>query len=334
MFLISTLSLLLVKTFGSSQNNYVEIGEIFRYVIMLKINVTFSPKKGGKMKNLFAASVLIAILSVGNISVLAQDITIVTPTSEAAEGLDLKAVSELFRDSENLEEFEKTLNDPEVGINNLDLDENGEVDFIRVVEKVSDDTHVIILQVLLAENEFQDVATIEIEKTNAEAYNMQIHGNEAFYGTGYYAAPAYVHIHTWPIISWIYRPAYSPYRSIFYFGFYPGWYRPFKPVPVTTYRTRTLKVVNKSNFTITKTNRVQSVTKIKYKPRTSTLVTKKTKVTKVGRAQKGSKVTRTAKVRGKTTTVKKGGKKTTTLKGGKKTTVKKGGRKKSGKKKN
>ncbi len=60
-----------------------------------------------------------------------EEITVVAPTSEAAEGLDLKAVSELFKDSENLEEFEKALNDPEVGINNLDLDENGEVDFIR-----------------------------------------------------------------------------------------------------------------------------------------------------------------------------------------------------------
>lgn len=287
------------------------------------------------MNNLLAASVLIVILSVGNIPVSAQDdLAIVTPTSEAAEGLDLKAVSELFRDSENLEEFEKTLNDPEVGINNLDLDENGEVDFIRVVEEVSEDTHVIILQVLLAENEFQDVATIEIEKSNAEAYNMQIHGNEAIYGTSYYAAPVYIHIHTWPMIRWIYRPAYRPYRSIFYFGSYPGWYRPFKPVPVTIYRTRTFKVVNRSNFTFIKTSRVQSVTKIKYKPRTSTLVTKKTKVIKAGTTQKGSKVTRTVKVRGKITTVKKGGKKTITSKGGEKTTVKKGGRKKSGKKKN
>ena len=36
--------------------------------------------------------------------------------SEIAEGLDLKAVSEVFRDAKNLEEFEKSLNDPETGI--------------------------------------------------------------------------------------------------------------------------------------------------------------------------------------------------------------------------
>ena len=39
------------------------------------------------------------------------------------------AVAELFKDSKDLEAFEKALNDSEVGINNLDLDEDGEVDF-------------------------------------------------------------------------------------------------------------------------------------------------------------------------------------------------------------
>ncbi|MFQ6113843.1 MAG: hypothetical protein ACE5NG_07100, partial [bacterium] len=170
-----------------------------------------------------------------------EDVTIVAAASEAAEGLDLKAVSELFKDSENLEEFEKALNDPEAGINNLDLDQNGEVDFIRVVEEVADDTHVIILQVLLAENEFQDVATIEVEKTDNHSYNMQVHGNEVIYGVDYYVVPTYVHIHTWPIITWIYRPVHRPYRSVFHFGFYPRWWKPYRPVAINVYRARTVR---------------------------------------------------------------------------------------------
>ena len=40
-----------------------------------------------------------------------EEVTIVTPTVAAAEGLDLKAVSELFSTSEDLEAFEKALND-------------------------------------------------------------------------------------------------------------------------------------------------------------------------------------------------------------------------------
>jgi hypothetical protein len=88
--------------------------------------------------------------------------------------LDLQAVAELFKDAKDLEEFEKSLNDLEIGVNNLDLDDNGEVDFIRVMEEASDDVHVIVLQVPLGKNEFQDVATIEVEKNGEEDYDMQI----------------------------------------------------------------------------------------------------------------------------------------------------------------
>ena len=263
-----------------------------------------------------------------SVSSAQQDVTIVAPTSEVADGLDLKAVSVLFQDSENLESFERALNDSETGINNLDLNEDNEADFIRVVEQADGDARLIILQVPLAENEFQDVATIEVEKTEDDAYNMQVHGNAVIYGYDYYVAPAHVHIHTWPIISWMYGPLYRPYRSVFRIGFYPRWYRPHRPVSLHVYRTRTVRFTGRTTFAVRNTSRVRSVTKINYKPRSSNLVTKKTKVTvttkRNGRTTtvtKSVKKTRNTKT-GKTT-VKKGTKKTTRTKGGKKTTVKK-----------
>ena len=51
-----------------------------------------------------------------------QDMTVTG--GEAAEGLDLQAVGELFRKSSNSEDFEAKLNDQNSGINNLDLDGN------------------------------------------------------------------------------------------------------------------------------------------------------------------------------------------------------------------
>jgi hypothetical protein len=258
------------------------------------------------MKQQCSASATLLLLLAGYCVASAQeDVTIVAATSEAAEGLDLKAVSELFKDSENLEEFEKALNDPRVGINNLDLDENGEADFIRVVEEVADDTHIIILQVPLAENEFQDVATVEVEKTGEDDYNMQVHGNEVIYGVDYYVAPSYVHIHTWPVITWIYRPVYHPYRSVFYFGSYPRWWKPYHPVTINVYRMRTVKLTRRGTFVSVKSPRVKTVTKVNYKPRTSTLVKKRTTINKA------------TKTTVKKTTKTKGGKKT------KKKTVKK-----------
>jgi len=245
-------------------------------------------------------------------AVLGQEkVSVAASNSEAAEGLDLGAVAELFKDSKNLEEFEKALNDPDTGINNLDLDDNGEVDFIRVVEEVGGDTHLIILQVPLAKDEFQDVATIEIEKTAADKYNMQVSGNEVIYGVNYYVAPApaYVRIHTWPVISWIYRPVYRPYRSVFYFGSYPRWWRPYRPVTVGVYRTRTVRLTGRASFTVTR-SRTVNVARVNYTPRSSPLVRKKTTVShttttaSVKKTNSGKTVAHGTKTTTKTTTTK------------------------------
>jgi hypothetical protein len=178
----------------------------------------------------------------------------------------------LFRDSENLEAFEKALNDPETGINNLDLDGNGEVDFIRVVEEAGEGAHLIILQVPLAENEFQDVATIEVEKSGDDRYTMQIHGNEVIYGANYYAATPDVYVYGWPILSLFYRPVYHPYRSVFHFGYYPRWWMPFHPVAAHMYRTRTARWTGRTAFTVVHAPRFIGPAKVKYTARNSNLV--------------------------------------------------------------
>jgi len=212
---------------------------------------------------------MLLLLIVSHIGYAQENITVVTPSTEVAEGLDLYAVAEIFKDSDNLEEFERALNDPDLGINNLDLDRDGYVDYIRVVEEVNDYTHVIILQVPLGHDEFQDVATIEIEKTGYDNYNMQVRGNEVIYGVDYYVAPVYVRIHHWPIITWIYRPFYRPYWSVFYFGYYPHWWKPYRPVTVHVYHIHTARYSRRATFHITRENQVQTVHKVGYKLHTS-----------------------------------------------------------------
>ena len=53
----------------------------------------------------------------------------------AGDNLDLYAVLDLFLKSKTIEGFEKSLNDTKTGINNLDLDLDRKVDFIKVVTK-------------------------------------------------------------------------------------------------------------------------------------------------------------------------------------------------------
>ncbi|WP_223789614.1 hypothetical protein [Marinicella meishanensis] len=257
----------------------------------------------------------------------ATEVAVVTPSSEVAHDLDLMAVSAVFKDTENLEAFERAINDPANGINNLDLDDNGYVDYIRVVSEVVGSTHVIILQAALGADEFQDVATIEVTQAN-DQYQMQIHGHEVVYGPDYYVVPAQVHVHTWPIIAWIYRPAYRPYRSVYYWGYHPKWWQPWRPVHFNVYRSKVLTYTGRSTFVVSKTHHFKPVQRVVYKPRTSSKVSRSFHVSKTNRAN-GSSTTRvgvkktTTRADGTHVTKKKGVSKTNN-RGKGTTTVKKG----------
>ena len=216
-----------------------------------------------------------------------SDVTVVTPLTEAGEDLDLYGVLELFQEAEDLEAFEKALNDPNSEVNNLDLDENGEVDYIRVEEYVEGDTHVLVLQVPLGENEYQDVATIEIEKKGETEYTLQAVGNEEIYGENYMIEPnpepaggsTAIVIVTLPIVRLVFRPGYQPYRSPWRWHRYPGWWKPWKPVPRSIHRTRVIRFhrhlwrpakvrhsIHSHNIYMTKKKVSPKATKIKKKP--------------------------------------------------------------------
>jgi len=161
---------------------------------------------------------------------IAQDVTSVDAMSEEiSDNLDLEAIASIFGDSKDLEDFELKLNDPEVQISNLDLNEDGNVDYLRVVEIAENDTHLIAVQAVLGEDIYQDVATIEVEKDNKGTTRVQVVGDVYLYGPGYIVEPVYVHR---PVIfSIFWAPFYRPYHSIYYWGYYPrhfNFWRPFK----------------------------------------------------------------------------------------------------------
>lgn len=220
---------------------------------------------------------MLATLTLGLASVPAQDPA--TPHSEAASGLDLYAVAELFKTSETLEKFEESLNHSETGINNLDLDQNGEVDFIRVTEKVVDDTHLIVLQAPVSESELQDVATIAVERERGEKYNLHVQGDTTLYGANYYVVPADNNFSAWNVVRWIFRPNYQAYVSPFGYRSLPRWWGVRHPVALNIYRARTFAFVGKRNFVASRTLTVRTINKVNYHPRTSTIVTKRTTTT-------------------------------------------------------
>ncbi len=152
----------------------------------------------------------------------------VTPLGEDVSFfLDLRAVGAAFAESNSLEEFEMLLNSSTYMLSSLDLNRDGYVDYLRVVEAVNGYNHVIVIQAVLAQNIFQDVATLTAEMNYQTPY-VQIIGSPYVYGPNYYVRPVFVR--TPPIYTRWRAYNYNPWRSPYYWDYYPHYYH--RPAPV------------------------------------------------------------------------------------------------------
>ncbi|WP_298141433.1 hypothetical protein [Flavobacterium sp.] len=180
--------------------------------------------------------ILSTLLSLFIVNSFAQDRTTVNATSsEISDNLDLRAVASIFGDSRDLEDFERRLNDPKNQISNLDLNYDNQVDYLRVIESVEGRTHLIVLQSVLGKDNYQDVATVEVEKDSNNRIQVQVVGDVYMYGNNYIYEPIYV---STPIIyDYFWTPYYRPYCSSWYWGYYPSYYTYWSPFPVFRYRS-------------------------------------------------------------------------------------------------
>jgi hypothetical protein len=176
----------------------------------------------------------IALFALTN-AILAQDRTTVNATnSEISDNLDLRAVASLFGDAQNLEDFERRLNDPKLQISNLDLNNDNQVDYLRVIESVEGRTHLIIIQSVLGNDVFQDVATVEVEKDLNNNIQVQVVGDVFMYGNNYIYEPVYVQTPVFYSNFWVTN--YRPYCSSWRWNYYPTHFVAWNPFPIFRYR--------------------------------------------------------------------------------------------------
>lgn len=170
------------------------------------------------------------------------------------DNLNLYAVMDLFQKSKTLEDFEKSLNDPDNRINNLDLNGDNLVDYITVTDYVDGNVHNIVLRVPFNREETQDVAVFTVQRLPNQSVQIQLIGDEALYGKNYIIEPIYdnsagtpnpgytgndnnvtvvrtttYEVAAWPLISFMYRPGYVVWHSSWYWGYYPTYWHPWKP---------------------------------------------------------------------------------------------------------
>ncbi len=168
------------------------------------------------------------------------NVNVSTSTSAAADGLDLQAVGALIKKTKDAEDLEKLVNDKSVGINNLDLNEDGNVDYIKVTEFGDDSAKGFSLTVEPVKGEEQEVATIHLEKSSDKQASVEVRGNRQIYGSNHYYH-SYFPIGSLLLWSYLWRP-HPFYASPWGYGYYPSYYRSYPRVGVSAYQNRTRTV--------------------------------------------------------------------------------------------
>ena len=209
-----------------------------------------------KMKKLIITSVLAIMVAFGT-TVMAQE----NPAENLGlpgDNLNLYAVMKLFQESQTLEVFERSLNDENSRINNLDLNGDNMTDYITVSDYPDGDVHSIVLRDMLSKTESQDVAVFTVQRFNNGSVQIQLVGDEALYGKNYIIEPIYddnngetpnpgyagnpsnnvninvvrtspYEIAAWPLVSYLYLPGYRTWHSSFYWGYYPDYWHSWSP---------------------------------------------------------------------------------------------------------
>lgn len=179
------------------------------------------------MKRVFLMVLLLSVVGGQLATALAdQTVTVTATNADISEDLDLKTVATLFGQAKDLEQFEQMLNNPDSAFSNLDLNGDGNVDYLRVIETADQNRHLVVIQAVLAKDIYQDVATIFVEKDpESEAVTVQVIGDEYIYGADYIIEPVYIYR---PVIyDWFWGPSWVCWHSPFYWDYWPIWWRPY-----------------------------------------------------------------------------------------------------------
>ena len=147
--------------------------------------------------------------------------------------LDLQAVAAAFAEAKSVKEFEMLLNSSRYMINNLDLNGDGYIDYLRVLETRKGYYHALLIQACIAPGLFQDVATLVAERRTNLLY-VEVIGDPYLYGYNYIVRPTFVKRP--PMWDMFGKPTYTTWNSPYYHGHWPSYYQRTKPMYLSHYQ--------------------------------------------------------------------------------------------------
>ena len=249
---------------------------------------------------------ILSFIAMGSLMKASAQDTTTDSTGLPGDNFSLQGALQMFQKAGSPEEFEKLINSQDNSVNNLDLNADGETDYVRVIDKMDKDVHALILQVPVSETESQDIAVIEMEKTGDTTAVLQIIGDEDIYGEEVIVEPEgegeedafidnnynrslsgpnaefysieptriVVNVWSWPSVRFLYAPVYRPWISPWRWRHYPVWWKPWRPLAWHTWHPR--HRIYHRPFVVVRTHRVMRAHAF-YRPARVSSVTVRTR---------------------------------------------------------
>lgn len=177
-----------------------------------------------------------------------SNVIVTAETPNLGNGLDLQALGEIVKNSSNAQEIENKLNQPN-SINNLDLDGNGQVDYIKVTEYGDGANRGFSFTVDTNDGSSQEIASVEVNKLDNQRANMSVHGNQSIYGHNSHYSSSFG-LSDLLIMHYLFNP-HPVYVSPWRYGYYPTYYRNYAPVAHSNYTNRVSTTTRTSKITRT-----------------------------------------------------------------------------------
>ena len=144
------------------------------------------------------------------------------------DNLNLNAVGELIKQCKDPNEIERRLN-ADGTINNLDMDGDGQRDYIKVTETIKGTYKLSDVQ----KDGDCDLVSVNVDIQNS---TININGNPQYYGNNCNYQSNFTTT-DFLLMSYLMSPHWSYYRSPYYYGHYGYGYRPVPIMPYSRYHS-------------------------------------------------------------------------------------------------
>ena len=165
--------------------------------------------------------------------------TVNVEVSNNTPGFNVTNFAQLLKTTKDPQSLEQSINSTNNNINNLDLNNDSQVDYLKVVEQQNGTIQVV--------DEYSNtqstvVATLTV---NQQAQTMNVSGNQAYCGDNYmyqshFSAGDYL------LMAYLFRP-HPYYVPVYHYGYYPSYYHR-SAVVRRTYTTSNRTSINRSNI--------------------------------------------------------------------------------------